>query len=94
MYLFIHTIFFIFRWSKINAYDPLVITLLETDECDFNILIDFDIMHVRNENESDIEEEYNSFLKIIEQYEGKPKYNLEETKTIDDGTRQRLKKLK
>ncbi|XP_071926061.1 uncharacterized protein [Coffea arabica] len=81
-------------WPKIKSFDPSDITILEFNDRLLDISHEFDILESEIQNESDSEEESESFSKILEQYEEKPKPNLEETEIINIGTKTEVKKIK
>ncbi|XP_071912301.1 uncharacterized protein [Coffea arabica] len=82
------------RWPKTKHIDPLDITIPEFDDCNLNISHKFKILESEIQNERDNEEESESLLKNLEQYEEKPKLNLEEIETINIGTKTEVEEIK
>lgn len=75
LHIFSPRVLFFFEWPKINAYDPLGVPLLETDDCT-SISCDSEIMQTFNRNKSCIEEEYVFHIRNSEQYEKEMKFAL------------------
>ena len=75
-----------FKWQKIKHIDPFDITIPKFDDCNLDISHEFEIMESEIQDESDNEEESESLLKNLEQYEEKSKSNLEEIEIINIGT--------
>ena len=82
-----------FRWPKIKLFDPLDITVLESDDDNLYITHDLEVMESEFQSESDSEEVFDSFSKDLEQYEEKSKPNLEETEVINIGTETEIKEV-
>ena len=70
------------------------VTILEFDGSNLDISHELEIMQSEIENESDTEEEYEFISKNLEQYEEKPKPNLEETEIIKIGIEGDVKEVK
>ena len=70
------------------------ITVLDFGDCDLDISCEHENLESKIQNESDNEEEYESMSKILEQYEEKPKPNLEETEIINIGTKEEVREVK
>ncbi|XP_071923087.1 uncharacterized protein [Coffea arabica] len=83
-----------FRWPQIKSFDHLDVTILEFNGCNLDISHELEIMQSEIQNESDIEEEFESISRNLKQYEEKPKPNLEETEIINIDTKTEDKKVK
>ena len=92
--IFLNSFSFVFAYRKYQskAYDPIDITVFESDEYDFDKELDFELMGIEIFNKGG--DPPPEILEKLEKYENKQTPNIEETKNMNLGTSDEPREVK